>query len=280
MKPWNQLTEQEQHIIQHRGTERPFTGVFNHFEESGVYLCKRCNEALFLSSHKFASSCGWPAFDDAIKGAVKKIPDPDGMRTEIRCASCDAHLGHVFEGEGLTMKNRRHCVNSASLQFIPEADSTAYFGGGCFWGMEYLLRRKAGVLATEVGYAGGHLENPAYEDVCSGTTGHAEVVRVVFNPCVLSYEDLLVFYFEIHDPTQLNRQGPDVGKQYRSVVFYLQDAHRMKAFSVRNTLSQKGLSVVTEIISFDKFYPAASYHQSYYEKTGGAPYCHRYVKRF
>ncbi len=282
---YNRLTPEEEQVIIHKGTERPFSGKFNSFDEKGTYTCKRCNAPLYKSDFKFDSQCGWPSFDDEIPGAVLHRPDPDGLRTEILCNNCGAHLGHVFTGEGLTDKNVRHCVNSISLNFIPAGETdknidTAYFAGGCFWGVEHFLQKEQGVLSVKSGYMGGAVKKPTYKEVCSGTTGHAEVVEVRFDKSKNSYEKLARLFFEIHDPTQINRQGPDIGYQYRSEIFYLNDDQRQIAEQLIKVLSEKGLNIATRVTRADTFWEAENYHQDYYNKTGGEPYCHGYTKRF
>ena len=282
---FNDLSKEESYIIDSKGTERPFTGKYNKHKEKGTYVCKKCGAALYHSSDKFESECGWPSFDDEIKGAVRRLPDPDGMRTEIECASCGGHLGHVFTGERLTSKNVRHCVNSVSLDFVPavvEAGryGTALFAGGCFWGVEYFLQKEPGVISVTSGYTGGVVKNPTYKEVCTGNTGHAEVVKVVYDPQKTSYEKLLKLFLEIHDPTQVDRQGPDIGDQYRSEIFYLNEDQKKIAEQNLNILKSKGLKVATAVTKATEFYPAEEYHQDYYFRNGKVPYCHGYVKRF
>ncbi len=288
---YNELTPEEERVILYKGTERPFTGKYNDFFETGVYTCKRCGAELFESSSKFRSHCGWPSFDDQIPGAVKWQPDADGMRTEIVCNHCGGHLGHVFQGEQLTAKNTRYCVNSISMDFVSADERNArakaerkteraIFASGCFWGTEYHLQRAAGVISTTVGYIGGHVDNPTYRQVCTDKTGHAEAVEVVYDPTKTNYETLAKLFFETHDFTQLNRQGPDIGRQYRSEVFYLSDEQKQVAEKLVQTLREKGYDVKTAITPASKFWPAEDYHQDYYNKTQKTPYCHIYRRIF
>jgi len=282
---YHKLTPEEARVILHKGTERPFTGKYDDFFGKGTYVCKQCGAPLYRSDDKFKSECGWPSFDDEIKGAVKHIPDADGMRTEIVCAKCGAHLGHVFLGEEFTPKNTRHCVNSVSLDFIPAKSTvpdsdTAIVAGGCFWGVQYYMQQADGVISTEVGYIGGKGENPSYQMVCSHITGYAEAVRIIFNPQKTTYENVAKLFFEIHDPTEVNRQGPDVGDQYRSAVFYLNNQQKMITEKLIQVLENKGYKITTQVVPATRFWKAEEYHQNYYAKENGTPCCHRYVKRF
>ncbi len=285
-RPLNPLTPEEERVILHRGTEPPFSGATEKPKIAGTYLCRRCNAPLYWSKDQFPSHCGWPSFDDEIPGAVRRTPDPDGRRIEIRCAHCGAHLGHVFAGEGFTAKNLRHCVNSVSLRFVPVVIRAgtkverALFAGGCFWGMQYRFAGQPGVLWTCVGFCGGHTPKPTYEQVCRGDTGHAETLEVFYDARKTSFERLARFFFEIHDPTQVDGQGPDRGSQYRSAVFYLSEAQKRIARDLVARLRARGLAVVTQILPAGVFWPAAEKHQNYYRKTGGAPYCHAYTPRF
>jgi peptide methionine sulfoxide reductase msrA/msrB len=282
---YNNLTKAESFVIDSKGTEKPFTGKFTKSTDKGTYVCKKCGAALYYSTDKFESDCGWPSFDNEIKGAVKRLPDPDGMRTEIECSNCGAHLGHVFTGERLTSKNVRHCVNSVSLDFVPahlEAKryGMAIFAGGCFWGVEYFLQKASGVLSVTSGYTGGVVKNPTYKEVCTGNTGHAEAVKIVYDPDKTSYEKLLQLFLEIHDPTQVGGQGPDLGDQYRSEIFYLNDEQKRTAEKDLNILRSKGFRIATTVTMASEFYNAETYHQDYYFNNGKVPYCHAYTKRF
>ncbi|RLD47518.1 MAG: methionine sulfoxide reductase [Bacteroidetes bacterium] len=289
-KEYNKLTEQERFVILNKGTEAPFTGRYVHSKEEGVYTCKQCDAPLYNSEDKFDSHCGWPSFDDEIEGAVERKTDADGSRTEILCAQCGAHLGHVFNGEQYTDKDIRHCVNSLSLSFNPikvnvmgvnySKMTTAIFAGGCFWGMEYYFQNKKGVLSTQVGYIGGSIRNPSYEQVCAGGTGHIEALKVEFDENIISYEELAKLFFEIHDPAQVNRQGPDIGEQYKSAVFCINSQQKETILKLIEILENNGVEVVTEVHDSERFWQAEKKHQKYYEKTTGRPYCHFYTKKF
>ena len=279
------LTSEEERVIVYKGTERPFTGQYNDFTEEGFFNCKRCDAALYKSDDKFDGHCGWPSFDDEIPGSIKRVLDADGRRTEILCANCGAHLGHIFEGEQFTDKNIRHCVNSISLSFVAmkipaENYETAYFASGCFWGTQYHFQKKEGVISTEVGYMGGQKDNPSYKQVCTGNTGHAETTKVVFDSKKISYEELNKLFFETHDQGQIDGQGPDIGTQYRSVIFYTFENERKTAEKLMDELRKKGFAVATELTPATTFWIAEDYHQNYYEQKGGSPYCHIYQKKF
>ncbi len=282
-KMYKKLTPEEERVIIHKGTEPPFSGKFDKHFETGIYTCKQCGVELFKSASKFKSNCGWPSFDDKIPGAVKSQTDADGIRTEITCAQCGGHLGHVFVGEGFTPKNTRYCVNSISLDFIsakkPHTEK-AIFASGCFWGTEYHLQKAPGVISTTVGYTGGHVDNPTYRQVCTDKTGHAEAVEVIFDPSKTTYEQLAKLFFETHNFTQINRQGPDIGTQYRSAIFYLNEEQKETAGKLVEILKKKGHDVQTEITPASKFWSAEKYHQDYYKKAGKTPYCHFYKKIF
>lgn len=282
---YNDLSKAESNVINNKGTETPFTGKYTNYKGKGTYICKKCGAALYYSTDKFESDCGWPSFDSEIKGAIKRIPDPDGLRTEIVCNNCGAHLGHVFIGEELTPKNVRYCVNSVSLDFVPAVVpdgryGTAIFAGGCFWGVDYYMKQEPGVISVTSGYTGGHVKNPTYQQVCTGTTGHAEAVKIIYDPRKTSYEKLVRLFLDIHDPTQIGGQGPDIGDQYRSVIFYMNDDQKKLAGSDIGILKSRGYNVVTELVKASEFYDAEQYHQDYYFKNGKTPYCHKFVQRF
>jgi peptide methionine sulfoxide reductase msrA/msrB len=271
-------------VVQDKGTEKPFSGEYDQFGGDGSYLCRRCGLALYRSSDKFHSGCGWPSFDEEVSGAIKRIPDEDGRRTEICCARCSAHLGHVFTGENFTNKNTRHCVNSLSLDFVADKTVTdteeAIYAAGCFWGVQHYLDKLPGVLMTEVGYTGGERPSPTYEQVCSGATGHFEAVRVIYDPKKINFEALTKFFFEIHNFSQDNGQGPDIGSQYLSAIFYYNETQKNMSEAIIAELKEKGFDVSTKLLPAKPFWRGEKYHQQYYAKHQSLPYCHQHQKIF
>ncbi|MFN7160055.1 MAG: bifunctional methionine sulfoxide reductase B/A protein [Candidatus Gracilibacteria bacterium] len=278
---YNPLTEEERYIIEDKGTEAPYSGEYEEFFQQGTYICKRCNTPLYRSKDKFKSGCGWPSFDDSISGRVTETTDADGRRTEITCTTCGAHLGHVFKGEGFTEKDTRHCVNSLSMKFIPEKlndaeEETATLGGGCFWCVEGTLSLLKGVLKVESGYSGGKRENPSYDQVSTGATGHVEVAQVTFDPRIINFRQLLEVFFTIHDPTTLDRQGNDIGTQYASAIFYHSSEQKETALEVIQELNDQDIwvaPIVTKVLPLEKFWKAEEYHQEYFKNNASQPYC-------
>lgn len=276
-------------ITQSAETERPFCGAMVDNKKDGIYTCVVCGLPLFSSEAKFHSGTGWPSFYKEFDAdhVARRSDVSHGMeRTEINCARCNAHLGHVFE-DGPKPTGLRFCLNSASLTFHekdaelppesrPMKSETAYFAGGCFWGLEHYFQKGPGVIDAVSGYMQGNVENPDYKKVCTDTTGHAETVKVVYDPSRITYRRLLEAFFKMHDPTQLNRQGPDVGEQYRSGIWYTTDEQRREAEGYIKQLADghryKAGKIVTQIEAAKTFYAAEDYHQDYVAKTGRA--CH------
>ncbi len=283
------LTPEQYRITQNAGTEQAFCGTLLDNKKDGMYVCVVCGLPLFKSEHKFISGTGWPSFFNPFDPAhvAEKRDDTLGMtRIEINCARCDSHLGHVFP-DGPPPTGRRFCLNSESLEFIEEGQEvpaesrplsieTGYFAGGCFWGVEYGFQQIPGVISVDSGYQQGKIDDPTYKQICNGDTGHAESVKVVFDPAKVSYEKLVRFFLHLHDPTQLNRQGPDFGTQYRSGIYtvgpeQLATAQRVKA-EVQAASLFKGRRIVTEVEPAEKFWIAEDYHQDYIANTGRS--CH------
>ncbi len=270
-KYFSNLTNEERKILVEKGTEAPFSGEYNDLYEAGIFICRACESPLYESNTKFDSGCGWPSFDDEIFDAIVRSEDLSNgrIRTEICCAKCNGHLGHVFNGEKITRKDTRHCVNSLSIKFIPYVNlEQVMFGGGCFWYMEKVFKNIPGIYLSSVGYSGGNSSNPTYEDVCKGDTNHAEVVNLYFNPEKISFDELLQIFWDNHNPTTLNKQRGDEGTQYRSVVFYTSKSQKCTAEKSLNNLQLKlKIPVVTQLLVAEKFYRAEEYHQNYLQKN-------------
>ncbi len=287
-KEWKAaLTPEQFEVMRKCSTERPFTGKYNDFWDKGVYVCAGCGTPLFRSEMKYEHGTGWPSFTTPVDEKNLEYRDDYSLlakRVEVRCAKCGAHLGHVFD-DGPEPTFLHYCVNSASLDFKPEAAGqakgpeeaaaapmeTATFAAGCFWGVEHKLGKIPGVVSTVVGYTGGRTVAPTYEEVCTDRTGHAEAVQVTFDPSTLSYADLVRHFFSIHDPTQLNKQGPDQGTQYRSAIFYHGEDQRETARRVMDELEKSGKykkRLATELVPASAFYKAEDYHQKYFKKHG------------
>jgi peptide methionine sulfoxide reductase msrA/msrB len=270
-------------VTQHAGTERAGTGRYANEHRKGLYVCVVGGLPLFRSEDKFESGTGWPSFTRPIdEGHV--ILRGDGGRTEVLDARSGAHLGHVFD-DGPAPTGKRFCMNSAALRFIPDGDpippesqparlETAYFAGGCFWGVEDVFEQIPGVVDAVSGYMGGKTQNPTYRQVCSDTTGHAETVEVTFAPGLVSYDELLKVFFDNHDATTLDRQGPDYGSQYRSAIFAATPEQKKSAEAyiarLATTDEYKGRRIVTSVEPLVPFWRAEDYHQDYHRIHGGS----------
>jgi peptide methionine sulfoxide reductase msrA/msrB len=300
------LTPLQFAVTQEDGTERAFQNEYWDNKAEGIYVDIISGEPLFSSLDKYDSGTGWPSFTKPLnEGAVITKTDKGWFmtRTEVRSKIADSHLGHVFE-DGPAPTGLRYCMNSASMRFIAKEkleqegygqflslfpagkkDSkatkakteTALLAGGCFWGVEELIRQQPGIITTRVGYTGGHTENPVYETVKTGVTGHAESIEVEFDPTKTNYESILKYFFTIHDPTTLNQQGNDRGSQYRSAIFYQNEEQKKIAEKVKALVEKNGAwkkPVVTQIVPASKFYSAEDYHQDYLQKNPGGYTCH------
>jgi peptide methionine sulfoxide reductase msrA/msrB len=312
-------------ILRTQGTERPFCGTLLDNKKEGVYACGGCGLPLFASNSKFNSGTGWPSFFQPIAKENVEERSDDGLgmrRTEILCARCGGHLGHVFD-DGPRPTGLRFCLNSESLKFTPSTElasladpaadtlaegpgkspdssttpvaataaakstttegkpakpmttATAVFAGGCFWCTEAAFEQLKGVVDVQSGYAGGTKDTATYERVSTGSTGHAEAIRITYDPMKISYDRLLDVFFDAHDPTQLNRQDNDAGTQYRSTIFYVNEIEERAAQAkIKQLTAAKAFPgpIVTTLEPLKNFYPAEEYHQDYARRHPDQPY--------
>jgi peptide methionine sulfoxide reductase msrA/msrB len=285
-------------VAREADTERAFTGTMWNSETKGTYYCATCGNKLFRSNQKFTSSCGWPSFfeQENKESITFKDDNSYGMRrTEANCGRCNSHLGHLFD-DGPEPTGKRYCMNAISLDFVPDtiatkgnlgssdseqAQQTIVLGGGCYWCVEAVYENLQGVKSVASGFAGGTVENPSYEEVCTGRTGAAEVVEITYDKSVTNLDEIFKVFFTVHDPTTLNRQGADVGTQYRSVIFYKNDEQKKAAESIIAELTKQNVyssKIVTTLEPFKKFYKAEEYHQNYYENNKTQPYCQMVIQ--
>ena len=289
----NTLTPEEYHILIEKGNERPYTGEYRDLHADGIYICRQCNSPLYWSDNKFDSHCWWPSFDDAIPWKVLMQTDQDKTRTEIVCNSCKGHLWHIFVGEQQTDKNTRHCVNSLSMRFIKKENISeeiiwkipsyeiALLGWWCFWCIEWALQKLPGIIEIRSGYMGGKRPFPTYERICTGVSWYIEIVQIFFDSNILNYEDILGYFFAIHDPTSKDKQWNDIGSQYRSVIFTVSNEQKNKAEVIIDKLNWSWFyekKIVTEIRPAEVFYLAEDYHQNFYQNNPNKPYCQIIVK--
>lgn len=280
-------------VSRNADTERAFTGNLWNSEAKGTYFCAACGNNLFESNQKFISSCGWPSFFEQKnkESIVFKNDNSFGMqRLEALCGRCGGHLGHLFD-DGPEPTGKRYCMNSISLDFVPDDKNVASISegnletitlaGGCYWCVEAVYEQLDGVKSVESGFCGGTVENPTYKEVCQGDTGHAEVVQIIYDNKKTNLDEILKVFFTVHDPTTLNRQGEDIGTQYRSSIFYNNEKQKQTASEIIKKLNAEKVypnPIVTKLEKLEKFYKAEDYHQNYYQQNQEQGYCKMVIR--
>jgi peptide methionine sulfoxide reductase msrA/msrB len=271
------LTSEQYKVLRKKGTEKPFSGKHLKEKRNGVFVCAACGNPLFQSKTKFESGTGWPSFYDVIKKGNVKLREDNSFFTkitEVVCAKCKSHLGHVFPDAIQTPTGKRYCINSCALNFKEKKVKTIYFGAGCFWHVQQVYDCMNLGLKTQVGYMGGdenRFPNPRYKDICSDMTGYIEVVKVEYDEEKVDLNRLLDKFWEIHDPTSIDKQGSDIGSQYRSVIFYTEWSQKRTAKKSKKEKEEElSVHIVTEIRHAQEFYPAEDYHQKYFLKHNGS----------
>jgi peptide methionine sulfoxide reductase msrA/msrB len=293
------LTPEQYFCTQEEGTERPFENPYWNNKADGIYVDVVSGEPLFSSIHKYDSGTGWPSFDRPLEKNNLHTKEDRRLgvpRTEVRSSQADSHLGHVFDDGPEETTGLRYCINSAALRFIPVKElkaqgyerylfafakkqgwEIATLAGGCFWGMEDLIKKIPGVIETQVGYTGGQLAHATYDKVKTGKTGHAEAVQILFDPKITDYEKILLEFFRMHDPTLRDQQGNDIGSQYRSAIFYADQKQKEMAEKIKARVDRSGKwgkPVVTEIVPVSDFWRAEDFHQKYLERIPDGYTCH------
>ena len=273
------LTKKQYYILREHGTERPFSSDLYEVKDEGVYVCAGCKNPLFSSSAKFNSGTGWPSYFQPYSHNSLNVASDNSMgmsRDALTCKRCDGHLGHVFN-DGPKPTGLRYCIDGDGLLFVPKqakkSSAVATFAGGCFWCTETIFESIKGVSEVISGYSGGKETNPTYESVGSGRTGHAEAFEVYYDPSVISYKDLVRVFFASIDPTTVDGQKPDFGKQYRTIAFYRNEEEKNIIGDKIMAISKEYYKpIATQVVKFDTFYEAEEYHQDFVKRNPNQGY--------